>query len=497
MNRSKAQAAGVTAAVLELPDGFDPFAAFAALAGRRRAAFLDGGAGGGQLSILALEPFLWVEAADGVLRVQGGFPGPRGTCPFAWLKTHLDRFQRPTQPGLPAFQGGAIGYFGYELAGWLERLPPPSPKGLSLPDMAVGFYDTVAVFDHRLGKGWVISGAERAIGVLDDTERSALARHLAGQWFARLTAQSKPARPVVRRLAVPPGWRAELTPSAYHQAVERALAYIQAGDIYQVNVTQRFLCRLQPWATAWMAYAALRPRTQGPFSAYLDLGGGRALASGSPERFLSLRAGGRIEARPIKGTRRRGTTAAEDARLAAELLASPKDRAENLMIVDLLRNDLSRVAEPGSVIVPTLCQRETYATVHHLTSVIEGQLKPGLHATDLLRVSFPGGSITGAPKIRAMEIIAELEPARRGPYCGSVAWMGWDGAMDASIIIRSLAIAGRVAQAQAGGGIVADSNPADEYEESLVKIAPLLKALDPQWLDVRRERGGDDGMHLA
>jgi para-aminobenzoate synthetase component 1 len=220
-----------------------------------------------------------------------------------------------------------------------------------------------------------------------------------------------------------------------------------------------------------------------PFSAFLDLGGGRAIASASPERFLSLDASGHVETRPIKGTRPRGSNAEEDARLRWELAQSAKDRAENLMIVDLLRNDLSRVSTPGSVRVPSLCEVESFSAVHHLVSSIQADLAPGKGAVDLLMASFPGGSVTGVPKIRAMEIIQELEPARRGPYCGAIAWLGWDGAMDSSIVIRTVAMAGRDIVVQAGGGIVADSDPAAEYEETLVKARPLLTALCPdmQW----------------
>jgi len=214
-----------------------------------------------------------------------------------------------------------------------------------------------------------------------------------------------------------------------------------------------------------------------PFAAYLNFGE-TVIESASPERFLSLR-NGWVETRPIKGTRPRGSTAEEDERLATELLASEKDNAENVMIVDLLRNDLSRVCRDGSVSVPELCALETYATVFHLVSTVVGEMRPGLGAVDLLRASFPGGSITGAPKIRAMEIIAELEPTQRGPYCGSVGWFGFDGGMDTSIVIRTYAIKDGWVTFQAGGGIVADSDPAAEYEESLAKARALIRALQP------------------
>lgn len=458
----------------------DPADAFAPLAGQAGAMLLDSGAADparARWSFIAADPFAWVEASGPRVMVDGR--AAEGD-PFAVLAGLLAPFRREPDPDLPPFRGGVVGMLGYELGGWLERLPMPRDRGIALPDLAVGLYDTVAAFDHHAGQAWVLSGGEREG---DPARRPEVARALAEGLRARLLSP-RPAGQAPRRLLAADGWQAELSPQAYQEAVGRVLDYIRAGDIYQANMTQRFLGRLAPGVTAWDAYRALRPRTAAPFSAFLELGGGRAVASGSPERFLRLSADGRMETRPIKGTRPRGATPADDAALAAELLASEKDRAENLMIVDLLRNDLSRVARVGSVRVPTLCGLESYRTVHHLVSVVEAALVPGLGPVDLLRAAFPGGSITGAPKIRAMEIIHELEPARRGPYCGSVAWIGWDGAMDSSIVIRTLCLApdgqgGTCVQAQAGGGIVADSDPAAEYQESLTKAKAMLTALDP------------------
>lgn len=459
---------------LDLPD---PLAAFAVLAGEKGAMLLDGAAAEGgraRYTILASDPFSWIEVAgDGTVR-RDGVTLP--VDPFTALEQALAPFRRPPPPGLPAFAGGAVGVMGYELGRYLERLPEPHRTGLDLPDMAFGLYDTVAVFDHATGGAWIVSGAERAA---DAAARPVLARTLAHALRDRLRSAPPLARDTGDGLLRRPGWEAELAPAEYRNKVSRILEYIRAGDIYQANMTQRFMGRLRPGVTAWDAYRRLRPRTAAPFSAFLNLGDGRAIASGSPERFLSLTADGDIETRPIKGTRPRHADAARDGELAAELLSSEKDRAENLMIVDLLRNDLSRVARIGSVRVPSLWGLESYRTVHHLTSVVTGRLKPGLGPVDLLRASFPGGSITGAPKIRAMEIIHELEPARRGAYCGSVMWIGWDGSMDSSIIIRTAAIAGDKVQVQAGGGIVADSDPEEEYQESLTKAKAILTALDP------------------
>ncbi|MFZ1427679.1 MAG: aminodeoxychorismate synthase component I, partial [Geminicoccaceae bacterium] len=271
------------------------------------------------------------------------------------------------------------------------------------------------------------------------------------------------------------GLCSNFTATGYEAAVQRVVDYILAGDIFQANLSQRFLAELPAGMDAWGLYRRLRRRNPAPFAAFLDFEGVQ-LASASPERFLELR-GRQVETRPIKGTRPRGATPETDRQLGAELLASAKDRAENVMIVDLLRNDLSRVCRDHTVLTPELCVLESFATVHHLVSTVTGELRDGLDAVDLLRATFPGGSITGAPKIRAMEIIAELEPSARGPYCGSIGWLGFDGWMDTSITIRTFAIKGRRVAFQAGGGIVADSEPAAEYAETLDKARALIEAL--------------------
>jgi para-aminobenzoate synthetase component 1 len=285
---------------------------------------------------------------------------------------------------------------------------------------------------------------------------------------------------------------ADLPRAQVEAMVRRTIDYIEAGDIYQANITHRFRATLPEDVGKLSLYHVLRRRNPATFAAYLDFGD-IALLSSSPERFLKLRleddGSSIIETRPIKGTRPRGDTAAEDAAEAARLLASEKDRAENLMIVDLLRNDVSRVSEIGSVDVPVLWGLETYATVHHLVSVVTAQLKRDHDAIDLLRATFPGGSITGAPKIRAMQIIAELEPNRRGPYCGSIGYLSADGAMDTSIVIRTYCLTGRALSFQVGGGIVADSDPAAEYDETLDKARALIETL--------REGGRDLAEHNA
>ena len=433
--------------------------------------FLDGAAAGdprGRFSYLAVEPFRILTAVDGKVMVDG-LPVPDD--PFAVLERELARYRiEPGEAPLP-FAGGAVGFLGYELGSCLERLPARHGNELAIPDMAVAFYDVVIGFDQHERRAWLMSSGLPADGA---AARAARAERRARAVFKRLRRPVQLA-PVAPRSLV--GWMPEIAPAEYRARVARLLEHIREGDIYQANFTARHLIP-RPAGTAADLYRALRRSSPAPFAAYLACGPRLAVASASPERFLKLDAEGRIETRPIKGTRPRGRDPVADAALAAELAASAKDRAENLMIVDLMRNDISRVAEIGSVAVPTLCAVESFPTVHHLVSVVEGRLRPGASRVDLLRATFPGGSITGAPKLRAMALIDAVEVARRGPYCGTIAWFGFDGAMDSSIVIRTLTITPELVIAQAGGGIVADSDPAAEYEEMLVKIRPLLRAIE-------------------
>ncbi len=379
--------------------------------------------------------------------------------PFAALADALG----PRRPGcagttLP-FTGGAVGLFGYELGRHLERAPRRHAGGPG--EMAVGIYDVIAGFDLAEGRAWVTAATPEA---LPRAEGLAAEIEAAPELGPLLPAPRVDMRP-------------ELSREEYLARVSRVIEYISAGDIFQANFTQRFLADRPADYSAFELYRRLRGLNPAPFASYLNCGGALTVATASPERFLSLDRAGRVEARPIKGTRRRESDPAADVLAAAELAASVKDRAENLMITDLMRNDIGRVAAPGSVGVPALHAVESYATLHHLVSVVEAQLKPGLGPVDLLRETFPGGSITGAPKVRAMEIIDELEPAPRGPYCGAIGWIGFDGAMDLSITIRSVALTGDSIVAQAGGAIVADSDPAAEHAEMMAKVAPALAAI--------------------
>lgn len=333
-------------------------------------------------------------------------------------------------------RGAAVGYFGYGLRRYIERLPDTAVDDLRIPDCLLAFYDQV----HRL--------------------------------------DPRPLSPPVPTPRLPPQLsrlRCTFTREDYEHAVRRALAYIRAGDIYQVNLSQRFQapCR----RSSFDAYLCLRAQSPAPFGVYLSYPDFAVLSS-SPERFLHYNARDRlVETRPIKGTRPRGLDPASDRALAEELLGSVKDRAENVMIVDLERSDLGKVAEVGSVVVADLCELETYATVHHLTSTVQARLRADTDIIDVLKATFPGGSITGAPKIRAMEIIDELEPVARGVYTGAIGYIGFDGSTDLNIAIRTIVIKEGIGSFHVGGGIVADSDPAGEYEETLHKGAAMGRVL--------------------
>ncbi len=451
----------------------DPVQVFRAFAGDAHAVLLHSAATDaqrGRYSYIAAEPFQVLTADGDGVRVDGT---PIGGDPFTVLAEALRTYAMPADEasdGVP-FTGGAVGFLSYELGGQLERLPEPR-AGLPIPLMVMGLYDVVLAFDHHTrcatlfssGQPDLVPGARAA-------RATARARHMR----RRLESQGPMPEPPDWNTGA--SWRLDLPRADMEARIARTIAYIEAGDIFQANITQRALAPRPAGLSDHDLYRRLCALTPAPFAAFLRCGADLSLLSASPERFLKLDADGWVETRPIKGTRPRDADPARDAAEAEALRASAKDRAENLMIVDLMRNDLGRVCRLGSVTVPQLCALETFASVHHLVSEVRGRMRPGLGAVDLLRACFPGGSITGAPKVRAMEIIHELEPVPRGPYCGAIAWMGFDGAMDSSIVIRTLIRAGDTLVAQAGGGIVADSDPAAEYEESLVKIAPLLRAV--------------------
>jgi len=432
--------------------------------------------------------------------------GPRrwsGTGdPFSVLRNQLCGPQLPRLPDLPPFQGGWAGYFGYELGRHLEVLPCTAVDDLGMPDMYVCRYDWVLAHDHLTGYTFLFADGGLERDEEQARQRLTWARAKIGLWSPRPHAvterqgattgaiSSQPAHRIHDRNALAAGgaarpglaiadpalplWlHANFTRDQYLHALQRVKDYIKAGDIYQANLSQRFDAPLP--CSPWALYTSLRQINPAPFAAYLDFGDIIVL-SASPEQFLKLDEG-RVETRPIKGTRPRGHTPELDAALKEELQQSEKDRAENLMIVDLLRNDLGRVCRIGSVAVPEIFALEEYPTVWHLVTAVVGELPAHFGAIDLLRACFPGGSITGAPKIRAMEIIDELEPTARGVYCGAIGYLGSNGTMNTSIVIRTMVVHDGHVYFQAGGGIVADSDPADEYQETLDKAKALIIAL--------------------
>ncbi|WP_434625070.1 aminodeoxychorismate synthase component I [Pseudomonas sp. Z1-29] len=371
--------------------------------------------------------------------------------------TQLGHAELPAAVQLP-FAGGLIGYLSYDFGRRLEALPSCAKDDLQLPDARFGVYDWALVTDHQTRTSQLVFHPH-----CGENQRQRL-----------IELFSQPTAAPLSSFSLDGPMAPDLDAEAYRQAFERIQAYIQAGDCYQVNFAQRFRAPCQ--GDAWAAYQALRAACPTPFSGFQSLPEGGAVLSLSPERFVQV-SEGHVETRPIKGTRPRGTTPEDDAAHAAELLASPKDRAENLMIVDLLRNDLGRTCRIGSVRVPELFSLESYPNVHHLVSSVTGELADDKDALDLIADSFPGGSITGAPKIRAMQIIDELEPTRRGLYCGSLLYLDVRGEMDSSIAIRSLLVKDGQVCCWGGGGIVADSDWQAEYQESMTKVRVLLETL--------------------
>jgi anthranilate synthase component I len=396
--------------------------------------------------------------------------------PLAELDALLQSAQPVAVPGLPRFFGGAVGYLGYDVIRYIERLPAAPPDALALPEALLVFTDTVLAIDNVYGRAHAVTTAEVA-GIADE----AGLRQCYDDAVARVDA-------VVRALAERPGpgpvelaadtadvaFESSYTRAAFEADVARIRGYIDAGDAFQVVLSQRLSLPLarEPLAL----YRALRALNPSPYLFFLELDG-VALVGSSPEVLVRVE-DGTVTVRPIAGTRPRGASPEEDARLAAELEADPKERAEHLMLVDLGRNDVGRVARFGSVRVPAFMSVETYSHVLHLVSQVEGELRAGLSAVDVFRACFPAGTVSGAPKIRAMEIIDELEPVRRGVYAGAVGYFAYGGrTMDTAIAIRTLVAADGTAHVQAGAGIVADSDPAAEYEETLAKARALLRVL--------------------
>ncbi len=478
--------------VEELVPAPAPFEACARLEGLPFLVFLDSAVADAQLgrySFITADPVTAVRS-KGLLTQQlvDGRWVRVSAEPLAHVQALVAAHAAPPVAGLPPFQGGAAGYVGYDWGMTLERVPRPRYDDLAVPDVQLGLYDWVVAWDHAADRAWVISTGLPDQGPAQ-IERAARRLAFVRERLAREAgcgmrdATPRIPHPASRLPAAPsypvpgiPSLRCNFTHQGYLDAVARVIEYVFAGDIFQANLSQRLEAPLV--GTPLALYRRLRSRNAAPFSAYLDFGD-LVVASSSPERFLRVEPGGRVETRPIKGTRPRGLSPEHDAALAQALAESAKDRAENVMIVDLLRNDLSRVCQAGTVRVPELFAIEHYATVHHLVSTVVGELAPERGPVDVLRAAFPGGSITGAPKVRAMQIIAELEPTRRAVYCGAIGYLSCTGALDTSIVIRTCLVLGRAVYAQVGGGIVADSDPEQEYRETLDKARGLIAALAP------------------
>jgi len=466
-----------------LPAGFSCVDAFRRLAGLPHLLFLDSASRDrelGRYSFVAADPYAWIErpadGSDALADVERAW----NACPGE------------AHPELPPFQGGLAGLWGYELARSLEDVPASPIDDLPMPALAIGCYDTVVAFDHRLHRSWIVSQGfpetdwqtrrQRAAARMQTFRRRLLAPSSVMDRGAAAQAISSP----IRRAAFQSqSWDAgrharlahlasNLSDVEYRAMVERAIDYIHAGDVFQVNLSQRLVHPAN--APSLDLYLRLRQRNPAPYAGFLDLGTAQ-ICSASPECFLTVR-DRRVETRPIKGTWGRSPFPEADLFAGDALLHSGKDRAEHVMIVDLMRNDLSRVCKPDSIHVARLCQLETYAHVKHLVSVVRGTLADESSPIDLLRACFPGGSITGAPKIRAMEVIAELEPTARGAYCGSLGYLGFDGRMDTSILIRTITAAHGWWQLPVGGGIVAQTNPESEYQETWHKAKGMLEAME-------------------
>jgi para-aminobenzoate synthetase component 1 len=441
-----------------LPYLADSARLFSSIADQEWAVFLDSGSAEkrqGRYDIFATQPIctLLTQGKQTVI-TKAGKSSTSDIDPFSLVKQQLPRQQ--SFPGVP-FNGGAIGYFGYDLGRTLETIPKIAQDAEHTSDMAVGIYQWAVVVDHQQEQSYLVGKADSA-----------------EHWQGLIEQFSKyPEELVIEEFQVIGEIQSNMTKESYQAAFAKIKHYLKEGDCYQVNLAQRFVasCQGNPWA----AYCQLRQINSAPFSGYLNVPGVQVLSS-SPERFLKVSAG-KVETKPIKGTRPRKESVLANQQQIDDLQASKKDRAENVMIVDLLRNDISKNCLPGSVKVPKLFAVESYATVHHLVSTVLGHLAADSHALDLLRSCFPGGSITGAPKIRAMEIIEELEPHRRGIYCGSIAYIGFDSNMDSNITIRTLVHSENSIRFWAGGGIVNDSEVDAEYQESFDKAAVILHLL--------------------
>ncbi|MDD4874468.1 MAG: aminodeoxychorismate synthase component I [Dehalococcoidales bacterium] len=429
----------------------------------------------GRYSFMGGSPFLILKSrGENISIIRDGVESLEQGNPLDTLGRCLETYRLDSHTLPFPFAGGAAGYISYDICHFFEKLPKRADDDLQLPDCYFGFYDLVLVFDNVLGKASIVS---TGFPELNEKGRLSRARERLEEFKGRLVSLPRDREEPAPKPASPGAkinLRSNFTHEAYIKAVERARQYIIDGDIFEVNLSQRFEAAIP--VTPWELYLRLRQINPAPFAAYLDFDE-VTIVSASPERFIRCQ-GDWVETRPIKGTAPRGRTPRDDRTKARELLNSIKDHAENMMIVDLERNDLGRVCRFGSVKVTELAILEKYPTVYHLTSTVVGRLNEGKGRIALLKATLPGGSITGAPKVRSMEIIDELEPTRRSIYTGNIGYLGFDGNMDLSVVIRTFLIKEKRVYFQAGGAVVYDSQPEAEYQETLDKIQALIDALN-------------------
>lgn len=433
----------------------------------------------GRYSFLGAGPFLLFQAWDRKVDILDRATGKRTQTehpdPLRLLEETLARYRAPHVPGLPRFCGGAVGYAGYDTIRYVERLDQPPPDDRRLPDLSFAFYDRMVIFDHINKTIAVVAHAHVAGRDPEAAYRDACGRVDGVVEQLRRAPADLPLTDILPAGQVTRAFVSNHGPGDYERAVEKAKEYIKAGDIFQVVLSQRLTT--QTTASPFDIYRTLRVVNPSPFMFYVQAGRDLALVGSSPEIMVRVE-GDKITIRPLAGTRKRGATEEEDQRLADELIADPKERAEHIMLVDLGRNDVGRVARYGTVEISDVMNVERYSHVMHICSNVTGRLQPGKTAFDALRSCLPAGTLSGAPKVRAMQIIDELEPQRRGPYGGAVGYVDFSGNMDTCIALRTMVIQGKTVYVQAGAGIVADSVPEQEREETLSKAMGLLRALE-------------------
>jgi anthranilate synthase component 1 len=454
-----------------LSDSLTPVSAFQKLGGGEWSFLLESVVGGervGRYSFLGSQPFATFTAFGKNIRVESkdGVEEVTSPNPMEELARRIKTFQAPSIPGLPRFIGGAVGFAAYDAVRYYEPLPNAPPDDRNLPDLCFGFYDQMVVFDHVAKTATVV--------VLTENGTDAAERRI-DEIVERLS--SVEATP--KLLMIDPKsdatlqWKSNFTKEGFEKAVVKSKEYIAAGDFFQIALSQRL--EVESKATPFDVYRMLRVVNPSPFMVYFAAPAATLVAS-SPEIMVRVE-NGKITTRPLAGTRPRGKDDDEDKQLAAELLADPKERAEHVMLVDLGRNDVGRVAELGSVKIDDLMTVERYSHVMHITSNVSGMLRPDLHAIDALAACLPAGTVSGAPKVRAMQVIDELEPHRRGPYAGAIGYVDFTGNMDTCIGLRTMVAKDGKFYIQAGAGIVYDSVPESEYFETLNKAKGLLKAV--------------------